>query len=82
MNFIEWRDAKLGMVGASDHHMTVLGSSLTGFWVKEVTGEGIFEAMRNQRTLACANGKMSIWIESNGVGLGEVGRGSRPWRSR
>ncbi len=78
VNFIEWRDAKLGMVGASDHHMTLLGSSLTGFWVKEVTGEGIFEAMRNQRTVACANGKMSIWIESNGVGLGEVGEGKSP----
>ena len=78
VNFIEWRDAKLGMVGASDHHMTLLGSSLTGFWVKEVTGEGIFEAMRNQRTIACANGKASIWIESNGVGLGEAGGGKSP----
>ena len=78
VNFIEWRDAKLGMVGASDHHMTLLGSSLTGFWVKEVTGEGIFEAMQNQRTVACANGKASIWIESNGVGMGEIGRGESP----
>ena len=78
VNFIEWRDAKLGMVGASDHHMTVLGSSLTGFWVKELTGEGIFEALQNQRTVACANGKASIWIESNGVGMGEIGRGESP----
>ncbi len=78
VNFIEWRDARLGMVGASDHHMTALGASLTGFWVKEVSGAGVFEAMRRQRTVACANGKMAVWIESNGVGMGEIGVGERP----
>ena len=34
--------------------------------------------MSNQRTVACANGKAAVWIESNGVGMGEVGRGRSP----
>jgi hypothetical protein len=78
VNFIEWRDAKLAMIGASDHHMSVLGACLTGFWVPEVTGEAVFDAMRQRRTIACANGKTALWIESNGVGMGQVGRGTSP----
>jgi hypothetical protein len=78
VNFIEWRDAKLGMIGSSDHHMTVLGACFTGFWVSELTGEAILDAMRERRTIACANGKTALWIESNGVGMGQVGRGRSP----
>jgi len=78
VNFIEWKDAKLGLIGASDHHMTVLGACLTGFWVDEVSGEAVFDALRNRRTIACANGKLAMWVHSNGVGMGQVGRGESP----
>jgi hypothetical protein len=58
--------------------MTVLGACLTGFWVDEVSGEAVFDALRNRRTIACANGKLAMWVHSNGVGMGQVGRGESP----
>ena len=78
VNFIEWRGAKLGLIGASDHHQSKLGACVTGFWVNETTGEAVFDAIRDRRTIACANGKMAMWVQSGTVGMGEVGRASAP----
>ena len=78
VNFIEWKGAKLGMIGASDHHMSKMGACLTGFWVSELSGEAIFDALRERRTIACANGKMSLWVQSGPVGMGQVGQGQSP----
>ena len=78
VNFIEWKDAKLGFIGGTDHHMRVLGACSTGLWVKELTGEGVFEALKSRRTYACAGGEVAMWTEANGVGMGEVGRGKGP----
>ncbi|MHC4872142.1 MAG: CehA/McbA family metallohydrolase domain-containing protein [Planctomycetota bacterium] len=64
--------AKLGVVGGSDHSRG-LGQNhfcLTGFWVKEFTAEAVFKALRERRTIACANGKLSIWAELDGSIMG------------
>ena len=66
-NFIETEGAKLALIGGSDHHMSLLGSCVTGFWVSELTGEAVFDALRNRRTVACANGKLALWLHSDGV---------------
>ena len=78
VNFIEWKQAKLGFVGATDHHMSKMGACSTGFWVNELTGEGVFEALRNRRTFACAGGQIAMWVHCDGIGMGQVGRAQRP----
>ena len=74
LNFIHGKNAKLGMIGASDHHMSTLGACLTGVWTEELSGKAIFDAMSKRRVFAVANGKMVIWIESGDVQMGEVGK--------
>ena len=78
LNFIEWRNAKLGFIGGTDHHMSGLGACSTGFWVRDLTGEGVFEALRNRRTFACASGQMAMWVHTDGVGMGEIGVAAAP----
>jgi hypothetical protein len=77
-NFIEEQGAKLALIGGSDHHMSRLGSCVTGFWVSELTGEAVFAALRNRRTVACANGKLALWLHSNGVAMGQEGTVQAP----
>ncbi len=78
VNFIEWKGAKLGLIGSSDHHQTKLGACVTGFWVPELTGEAIFEALRERRTIACANGKLAMWVSSGETAIGQVGEAKLP----
>ena len=77
-NFIEEQGAKLALIGGSDHHMSRLGSCVTGFWVSELTGEAVFAALRNRRTVACANGKLALWLHSDGVAMGQEGTVQAP----
>jgi len=61
-NFIQ-AGAKIGLVGGSDHSRGgPLKFCLTGFWVKELTPQAVFAAIRRQRTIASASGKLAIWI--------------------
>jgi hypothetical protein len=78
VNFIEWKGAKLGFIGGTDHHMRTLGACSTGLWVKDLTGESVFEALKNRRTYACAGGEVAMWVEANGIGMGEIGQSHRP----
>ena len=41
-------------------------------------GEGVFEALRNRRTFACASGQMKMWAHSRDLAMGEVGKGTAP----
>jgi hypothetical protein len=64
--------ARIGLVGGSDHST---GKSpnhfcLTGFWVEEATAQGVWDAIVNRRTVACSNGKVSLWTELNGTPMG------------
>ena len=51
---------------------------MTGFWVSELTGEAVFAALRNRRTVACANGKLALWLHSDGVAMGQEGTVQAP----
>lgn len=60
-NFIA-AGASIGLVGGSDHSRGGPRKfCLTGFWVKEVTPQAVFAALRRQRTIACASGKLAMW---------------------
>ena len=65
---------KIGLVGGSDHFReteAVNHYCLTGFWVRERSAAGVWEALRNRRTLAVSNAKVAIWATLDGKGIGE-----------
>jgi len=65
---------KIGLVGGSDHFREIESVNrycLTGFWVRERSEAGIWEALRNRRTLAVSNAKVAIWATLEGKGIGE-----------
>ena len=70
VNFIHERGARIGFCGGSDH----AGNSpcSTGFWVREVSGPGVFEALRARRTIACCRGKVALWARVAGQPMGSV----------
>ena len=70
-NFLD-AGAKIGLVGGSDHST---GKSpnhycLTGFWIEEYSIQGVWDAIVNRRTVACSNGKISLWTEMAGLPMG------------
>ena len=70
-NFLD-AGARIGLVGGSDHST---GKSpnhfcLTGFWVEEATAQGVWDAIINHRTVACSNGKVSLWTDLQGMPMG------------
>lgn len=70
-NFLD-AGATIGLVGGSDHST---GKSpnhfcLTGFWVEERSARGVWEALINRRTVACSNGKISVWTDLEGLPMG------------
>jgi len=65
---------KIGLVGGTDHFRETDFTNhycLTGFWVKERSAAGLWEALRNRRTLAVSNAKIAIWATVSGHTMGE-----------
>ena len=63
--------AEIGFIGGSDHANGYLNHfALTGFLVEDFSAEGVWEALKNRRTIACSNGKIAIWAELNGLPMG------------
>ena len=74
---------KIGLVGGSDHFReteAVNRYCLTGFWVRERSAAGIWEALRNRRTLAVSNAKVAIWATLEGKSIGEEVAATGPLR--
>ena len=63
---------RVGLVGGSDHNggRGPNHVCLTGIWAREPTPEGVWDALRNRRTIATSNGKVALWAECNGVPMG------------
>ena len=76
VNFIHERGARIGFCGGSDHAGN--SPSSTGFWVREVSGPGVFEALRARRTIACCRGKIAIWTQVDGQPMGSVVEAAGP----
>jgi len=66
------RGVKIGLVGGSDHFRANGPNRfcLTGFWVKEITPEGVWEAVVNRHTIAMSDSKiaMSAFLDGHPAG--------------
>ncbi|MFY0653444.1 MAG: DUF3604 domain-containing protein [Cyclobacteriaceae bacterium] len=60
---------KLGFIASGDHNS--IGVGLAGIWVKEVSREGIFEAMQNRRVIATTGDQIEVDFRVNGQMQGE-----------
>jgi len=74
--------ARIALLGGTDHANPPGPNHfcLTGLWVKELTAQGVFEAIRQRKTLACSNAKVAIWPVLEGKPLGEEVELSGPVR--
>jgi hypothetical protein len=79
VNFLN-AGCRVGLVGGTDHSSDPGPNHfcLTGFWVDEVTPEAVWDGLWNRRTIALSNGKIAIWAECAGQGIGEQVRADGP----
>lgn len=64
---------KVGLVGGTDHfrEWTPNHFCLTGFWVKEVSADGVWEAIRNRYTIAMSDSRVAMLTRCKGAPMGE-----------
>jgi len=64
---------KVGLVGGTDHFREWAPNHfcLTGFWVKEVSADGVWEAIRNRYTFAMSDSRVAMTTRCKGVAMGE-----------
>jgi len=72
-NFLN-AEAKIGLIAGSDHSRGGGPNRwcMTGFWVDEISPGGVFRALRERSTIACANAKVAIWTEAEGAPMGSA----------
>lgn len=65
---------KVGLVGGTDHfrEWTPNHFCLTGFWVKEVSADGVWEAIRNRYTIAMSDSRVAMVTRCKGAPMGET----------
>jgi len=64
---------KVGLYGGTDHYRGVGPNHycLTGFWVKEFSPEGVWEALKNRKTIAVSDAKIAMFATLNNKLFGE-----------
>ena len=65
---------KVGLVGGTDHFREWAPNHfcLTGFWVKEVSADGVWEAIRNRYTLAMSDSRVAMTTRCKGTPMGST----------
>ena len=65
---------KVGLVGGTDHFREWAPNHfcLTGFWVKEVSADGVWEAIRNRYTIAMSDSRVAMVTRCKGAPMGET----------
>ncbi len=65
---------KAGLVGGTDHFREWVPNHfcLTGFWVKEVSQDGVWEAIRNRYTIAMSDVRVAMVTRCKGNPMGET----------
>lgn len=65
---------KVGLVGGTDHFREWAPNHfcLTGFWVKEVSADGVWEAIRNRYTIAMSDSRVAMLTRCKGAPMGET----------
>jgi hypothetical protein len=61
---------KIGFIASGDHNN--MGIGVAALWVKEISREGILEALQNRRTFATTGDKMFIDLQVNDFPMGSV----------
>jgi hypothetical protein len=62
---------KIGLVGGTDHFRICPNHfCLTGFWVKEVSAAGVWEAIRNRYTIAMSDSRVAMKTCCKGLPMG------------
>ncbi len=64
-----------GVIGSTDHHAGhpgSYGSGLTGVWARELSREGIWEALFSRRTYAMTGDKVRLEVSINGLPMGSI----------
>ena len=69
------KNYKMGFIASGDHNN--MGVGVAALWVKEISREGILEALRNRRTFATTGDKMYIDLMINGTPMGSVSRSGK-----
>ncbi len=64
---------RVGLYGGTDHYRGVGPNHycLTGFWVKEFSPEGVWEALKNRKTIAVSDAKIAMFATLNNQTFGE-----------
>jgi hypothetical protein len=65
---------KIGLVGGTDHYREWCPNHfcLTGFWVKEVSADGVWEAIRNRFTIAMSDSRVAVTTTCRGNPMGSA----------
>ena len=65
---------KVGLVGGTDHFREWCPNHfcLTGLWVKEVSADGVWEAIRNRYTIAMSDSRVAMATTCNGAPMGSA----------
>ena len=64
---------KIGLVGGTDHFRTCPNHfCLTGFWVREISAEGVWEAIRNRYTIAMSDSRVAMSTLCKGAPMGSA----------
>ncbi len=65
---------KVGLVGGTDHFREWAPNHfcLTGFWVREVTAEGVWEAIRNRATIAMSDARVALSVHCKDTPMGDT----------
>jgi len=63
---------KVGLVSGTDHFREWAPNHfcLTGFWVKEVSANGVWEAIRNRYTIAMSDSRVAMTTACKGIPMG------------
>jgi len=64
-----------GVIGCTDHHAGhpgSYGSGLTGVWARELSREGIWEALLSRRTYALTGDRVRLEVSINGIPMGSI----------
>ena len=62
---------KVGLLGGTDHYRSGPNHfCLTGFWVRDLTARGVWEAIRNRYTIAMSDAKVAMTARLEGEPMG------------
>lgn len=75
------RGWRIGPLGDQDNHVKNWGLAVptrTGIWARNLTREGVVEALQARRTFAAFDPNVHVWMSVDGVDMGSTVTGGKP----